>query len=206
MRALAVAGATALIICGWWLVRNQILYGDPFAWRVFEEVFVKDRPTPEYFLSQGFSAASYLGLVGEWTFWTFWGTFGQANIFLPEWVYWVCLGVSGCIIVGWIRRSLERGREESPSAGVRLGRWILLLQIVFLVASFLRFNVVFFQGQARYLLPAATAIAIFMALGMLSTLPRGWRRAASYLLSAAFFGYGLATLLVWGLPGYAAGR
>ena len=205
LRTLLVAGAAALIICGWWLVRNQVLYGDPFALRVFQEVFGKDRPTPEYFLSRGFSAGTYAELVGVYTFRSFWGTFGQANIFLPGSVYWICLAVSVWIVAGWIRRGWEGRRGGGPAAGTGLGRWILLLQIALLAASFLRFNVTFFQAQARYLLPAATAIAIFMALGMLCILPNRWRKAASILLSAAFFGYGVAALLMWGLPGYSAG-
>jgi hypothetical protein len=201
-KAIAVAAGIALIICGWWLVRNQLLYGDPFAWKAFVNIFGKGRPTPESFLSKGFSFLTYLGVVGVYTFKTFWGTFGQANIFLPGWLYEVWLAVSGLILLGWIKNALERRRRVKDEPEIKFARWILLLQIIFLFAFFMRFNTTFFQGQARYLLSAVTPIAIFLAQGLLGAFPIRWRKQAAYSLSVVFFAYSFAALFFWGLPGY----
>ena len=208
--ALASAAGTALVICGWWLVRNQVLYGDPFALSRFVEIFSRGRPAPAYFFSRGFSFLVYLGVVATFTFKTFWGAFGRANIFLPHPVYLFWLGVSGVILIGWTLRILtgrigtrrNRAQEEAEGLGIKFARLILVLEFAFLFAFFLRFNMVFFQGQARYVLLAATPIAIFMAVGTLAVFPRRWRKIAALLLSGTFFAYGMLALLAWGLPAF----
>ena len=48
-RDIGIATGVALLICGWWLVRNQILYGDLLAQRAFLSAFV-DRPSPQLFM------------------------------------------------------------------------------------------------------------------------------------------------------------
>ncbi|HEX8834666.1 MAG TPA: glycosyltransferase family 39 protein, partial [Abditibacteriaceae bacterium] len=48
----AVAGV-ALLVCGWWLLRNTRLYGDPFAMRIFDEAFRNSSPRPSAFMTDG---------------------------------------------------------------------------------------------------------------------------------------------------------
>ncbi|MEN6401358.1 MAG: hypothetical protein ABFD94_05385, partial [Armatimonadia bacterium] len=47
LKNLALLAGIVVVLTGWWFVRNQMLYGDPLAARVFEELFSKDRATPE---------------------------------------------------------------------------------------------------------------------------------------------------------------
>jgi len=200
--AVGLAAGTALVICGWWVVRNQIIYGEPFVVRSYAERFSPTQSS-EFFLSRGASGASYMLLVVVHTFWTFWGSFGQAQIFMPTWVYMSWLGVSGAIVGGWVVRARRKREREAGEAGMRLARLILLLEIGLLLAFLLRLNVVLFQAQARYLLIGATPIAIFMAVGLLTVFPERWRKRTAVLVSGVFFAYGMLALLVWGLPGYA---
>jgi len=70
-RDIGLMTAAAAVIGGWWLVRNQALYGDPLASRAFLEAF-RDRPTPAYFLvKQGLTLGQYVLLVLGITFASF---------------------------------------------------------------------------------------------------------------------------------------
>jgi len=155
--------AAALAVSGWWLARNQVLYGDVFAAGVFMEAF-KGRPTPDFFFQRGFSLAGYLLFwVGRYTFASSWGVFGNMDVFMPWWIY-VALGVL-CVIsaAGVVRFLLSWKRLDiwHRQALMLLG-FSLLLELV----VFLRFNMAFFQAQARYLFPVLPVWAMLICLGL----------------------------------------
>lgn len=72
-----VVGAIFVVLTGWWLARNQMLYGDPLAKKAFDWYFA-DTPLFERFRRGGFTFGMYLErLVFPTTFATFWGAFGH---------------------------------------------------------------------------------------------------------------------------------
>ena len=190
-RDAAVSTAVALALCGWWLVRNQIIYGDPLAQKAFLSAF-QDRPSPQSFMAQYevtpplyvvqvaiITLASSLGMFGP--------PFGNRFAFFPYWVY----------LIFWVKALGEGGGflRYLPRAGLadwqRQAWWLSGLLGLLLVVSFVRFNLSFFQAQARYLFPALPPAALALCLGLNELAPSRWRPAA---LAA---GVGLVALLAF---------
>jgi 4-amino-4-deoxy-L-arabinose transferase-like glycosyltransferase len=201
LRDLAVATGVALLIAGWWLARNQVLYGDPLAQKAFLGAF-QDRPSPADILSLGrVGLAGYVGIVFAWTSASATGVFGPvyANrfAFFPSWVYITTGVVAITGILGFFLRYLQSAKL---SAWQRQAWWLCGLLAVLLLASFVRFNLSFFQAQARYLFPALPPAALAFALGLEQLSPgraRPWVLLAAAVLLAALSIVGLP---LWILP------
>ena len=107
--------------------------------------------------------------VGWWTGRSLIGVFGYMDVFLLErsapqaspTLYRVCLLALLLMGVGWLL-SLRNGLD-GPSKAVHAANGALLLVVV---ALFIRFNLEYFQGQARYLYPAVAPLAIGFGLGL----------------------------------------
>lgn len=164
LRGYAAFTGVAVIICGVWWVRNQILYGDPLAQRVFIDLFLRDRATPEYFLQRGVSGIGYLLMIAWGTALSFWGVFGQANVYMPEWFYVGGWLLGAAVVLGLVRASV---RGSAPWAGNRAEWAVAAVGIALVVAFYLRFNMIFYQVQARYLFTGIGPLSVIMAAGWL---------------------------------------
>ncbi|MBI3912255.1 MAG: glycosyltransferase family 39 protein [Armatimonadetes bacterium] len=212
-RGLAISFGVALAIGGPWLARNYVLYGDPLANRAFTWYFADTRRY-EWFREQGVDFFTYLGqLVLPVTFDSFWGAFGHLNrpeLFMgalnrdyppTSWVYPILLmatlaAVAGCVV--WYLRARRQATAEGVAVGLVLG-----LATALVVASFLRFNTVFFQAQGRYLFLALGPISLAMAGGWLQLTPKRWwwyTAAGGGVLMLALALYALFGVVV---PGFA---
>jgi 4-amino-4-deoxy-L-arabinose transferase-like glycosyltransferase len=165
-----IVGLVATVIAAPWLARNASLYSDPLGLKIFEEGFAGS-PRAETFI-QAFGGGAYLvQWVGWWTLRSLFGVFGYAMLLLPRWVY-----VCGGLLLLVCACGMVRARVRECDAKLRRG-WALcglLFALVFL--GFLRFNMTYFQAQARYLLPALSAMALFLGVGWFTWLPE--RRVA----------------------------
>jgi len=196
LRDLAVSTGLALLIGGWWLARNQVLYGDLLAQQAFLLAF-RDRPSPQYFMERyHVSPLAYvLTVVLPVTVATAWGAFGPVYgnrfAFFPFWVY--LFFTAKALVEG---ASFGRCLRRAPLADwQRQGWWVSAVLLGLLLLGFIRFNLSFFQAQARYLFPALPPVAAALCLGLNELAPRRWQRIA--LLS----GMGLLVLLAFvGLP------
>lgn len=163
----AVVGALVVGIWGWWVARNMMLYGEPLALNVFQSIFLKDRATPEFFLNRGISWSGYWMLVAYQTWLSLWGVFGQATVYMPRLFY--CMGamLAGLAAVGLIARAARSRGADAAGDGLTRLRWALaILLLLFVLATFLRFNTVFYQAQARYLLGASVVLVSLLASGI----------------------------------------
>ena len=199
-RDLLLATALAAAIGGWWLARNQALYGDPLAQSAFVDAF-QDRPSPqEYMARYDVPVPFYIVQVILWTCATALGVFGPVHsnrfVFFPVWVY-VLVGVLGLLALGGFARYLRRTRLADWQ---RQGWWLCLALFALLAAGFVRFNFSFFQAQARYLFPALPAAALALALGIEEFLPVRWRAAGMIALPLALAALSLIMLPVWIVP------
>ncbi len=161
-RGIGLTVAAALVVCGWWWVRNQILYGDPLAHRVFVELFSVDRATPEWFFERGLSGVGYVLMIFWGTALSFWGVFGQANVYLPGYGYLVGWAFGLLAITGLVRATRSR---RSFWAAAPLCWLLACLGLAFVLAFYLRFNMIFYQVQARYLFTAIGPLAALFAAG-----------------------------------------
>jgi len=177
--AATLALVITLLVSGWWLVRNYMLYGDPLLQRTFLEVFAGTAKAQD-FINQGMTWGQYARLVADWTFRSFWFAYGMPETartglpnFLPDSVY---LGL-GVLTLGAVVGFVLRLREPSP-LWVRV--WLLLagLCLVLTLVSFVLFVRVFFQTQGRYFYPALLPISVFWALGWERLVPERYRPTA----------------------------
>jgi len=202
LRDLAVVTAVALVIAGPWLVRNQLLYGDPLAQRAFLEGFKGRRPSPESMMrmAPALGLTGYIEMVAAWTFASALGVFGPISemsfVFYPWPVYVVAAVVALAAAVGFLRHLLRR---QITGWGARA--WVVMGAFgALLLASFVRFNFDFFQAQARYLFPAISPAALAFALGveeLASPRQRWWVSCAVAALLAVL---AFAGLLLWIAP------
>ena len=166
LAAMAVACVGGVAIGLPWLVRNTMLYGDPVAQHIFMTAF-KNTAHPGQVMP-AFHCDSLAQLFATvtipWTFYSFWGVFASMSLFLPISIYGMLLAFSLASIMGailWIRR--EGHTLDAPKQAMLWGYAVL---ISLSVAALVRFNLVFFQAQGRYLYSALVPIATFVVIGL----------------------------------------
>ena len=147
--------APIVALTGWWFVRNQILYGDPFATRLIyvSAIFPRDSPLtlPELF---------QINL--PWLWQTFWG--GPTPGDFPETLLWVLVGVVAVGALGMILFTLRRWQRLD--AGVRATFALMALWLAFILLAQLQFiRTSGGTDQGRYLFPAIASFALFFAIG-----------------------------------------
>jgi hypothetical protein len=193
--AATLALVMTLLVSGWWLARNYILYGDPLLQRTFLEVFAGTAKAQD-FINQGMTWGQYAQLVADWTFRSFWFAYGAPETartglpnFLPSSVY---LGL-GVLTLGAAMGFVLRLREPSP-LWARV--WLLLagLCLVLTLVSFVLFVRVFFQTQGRYFYPALLPISVFWALGWERLVSERYRPTALLGLTGVMFALALGCL------------
>jgi hypothetical protein len=118
----------------------------------------------------------------------------------PSWIYPLLALWTWAVLIG-LARAYYRGRRgfgrEAWITGLLLGTYTLLV-----FASFLRFNLEYFQAQGRYLFPALAPIALAFATGWLhwfSVRRERWGAATLAALMLALAGYALFGVVV---PGF----
>ncbi len=161
-----------LIVTGWWLVRNQILYGDPLGWSMMLAAnWQMIRPSP---LSIPEALAILWRARG-----TYWGMFGWTNVAFPDLVYRLIDVGTGIALVGLViglgRTMLGEASGRRRFALVLLVIWPLL--IFASLVHWLQINRA--ADQWRLLFPAVAPIAILLALGIeeiIQAPSRLWRK------------------------------
>lgn len=176
LRAGLGVGIPLLIVAPWW-IRNMQLYGDPLALKAFSEAFVGT--------AQASNFIEAFGAYGYWTQWVGWwtlrssiGAFGYMDIFLPNILYGGFALVTLLLLGKGVARS---GEPFDPAA--RASVWMAVGFSAIVLLMFIRFNLQYFQGQARYLFPAMAPFAAWVGLGAEALL--GSRRWVPLALAAA---------------------
>jgi 4-amino-4-deoxy-L-arabinose transferase-like glycosyltransferase len=226
-----------------WMVRNQKLYGDPFAITAFNAAFVGspqphhvaipsmvndgdeayvaafeevvnaepdlpprqllDRVHDKVGMTGGAQFVYWTDWVGWWTARSFVGVFGYMDVFILDSAgetgsgtfYRVVLGLMAVCAVFWLL-SLRGADATTRAIHATYGVFLVVIALLFV-----RFNLQYFQGQARYLYPAIAPIAVGLGLGLCQALGRhkewGWAVAAValsvvqvFVLSALTAGFG----------------
>lgn len=148
----------ALLLGGWLLVRNWLLYGDPTAANQFVRMAGGDR---HYTLLQVLGESG-----GIWR--SFFATFGWMNVAPPAWVYVVWDGIAIVAAAGFI---LGTGRailqnpawRRLPDLPLAL---LLALWLPLVYAGLVQFLLRTPAAQGRLLFPALVPLAIGAAYGL----------------------------------------
>ncbi|MBN2394118.1 MAG: glycosyltransferase family 39 protein [Anaerolineae bacterium] len=169
MSGLIVVGVIALVLAGWWFVRNWILYGDPTGMRTLNELWA------------GRSAGGNWWAIGQglpylWA--SLWGRFGYGQIPLPQGIYTAILVVCAIGLLGYVIPGQRRF-----TAGLAL---LLILTIVVYCTIVLYYMLIQPAGaMGRFLFPALPAFAIVVVGGFCGWLRTPVRTAVSVSLSMA---------------------
>ena len=167
-RAAGAALGAAALVAGWWVVRNLVLYGEPFATTLQAVLAGNLRPSWQP-----------LALLREWDGFvkSFWGVFGGFNVIYADGVYDAffllsALGVAS-VLVALARPGLGRDPRVRALALLAAGN---LLAVAAWTSRLL-------GSQGRLLFPSSTAIAVLAALGV-AALPARARRVTQVAVPA----------------------
>ncbi|MGC9394691.1 MAG: glycosyltransferase family 39 protein [Anaerolineae bacterium] len=155
MSGLLVVSGIALLMAGWWFVRNWVLYGDPTGMRVVNELWAGRSARDNWW-------AIGQGLPYLWA--SLWGRFGYGQIPLPQGVYTAILVVCAVALLGYV---LPGRRRFAPEIA-----FLLILTTVLYSAIVLYYMLIQPAGaMGRFLFPALPAFAIVVVGGL-----SGWLR------------------------------
>ena len=211
-----IVAGVMFCICGLWLVRNTILYGDPLGARIFDEAFASSPSRKEFVqAATGATGFAYLRAWLTIAFATCWGFFGGPNTaiamlnpfgsrgprfeafsVLPLMIFPFATTIVA--IFGTVKWKLREWKNPvlPMLPKIALIWWSLAFFGVVLVLW--RFNLTYFQAQARYLHPAFLPMCLIFALG--------WRTifGAGRALKIFSFGFGGVLLLItlWNVFGW----
>ena len=171
--------APAVLMTGWWFLRNYQLYGDWLGWNAFLAT-VGQRPQP----------ATLAQLWGERVGFAqaYWGLFGGVSVPMPGWVYTALnLAVLAAVIglawgVLWTLRGQRLALTDLTLWGLVLG-WLGLITV-----GLVRWTSLTWASQGRLIFPAISAISVLAVFG----LDRLWRWLPGIVVS----GMGLLALAV----------
>lgn len=151
---------TILITAGPWLIRNYILYGDPLGMNVFVTGFHGTKTADEMISQFGFYTYWTEGVLFS-TSLSFWGVFSYMEISMPLWIHVTLLALIAVACIGFVMRFFQHPSREELRVHM-----LNLMVFFFVITAFLRFNSIYFQGQARYLFPAIFPIASGFGYGI----------------------------------------
>lgn len=200
LRGTAWMGLVAFAVCGWWYIRNAVLYGELLPLKAFNESFAGTMQASQVAERVG-GWGNYLFLMAQMIFQSFWAVYGTAKtarvgapLFLPDQLYLLFAIVCAISLFGLARLHFKSRTEMTETQ--RFGVWILFAALGLVAASFLAFILKYFQAQGRYLYPAMLPICVLTALGWRAAVPTKYGALATGLLFAllgaaalAFFRY-----------------
>ncbi len=198
----ALAGAAAAV-CGWWLIRNVVIYGDPLGWRVYRTIFGPNLRQERLTFEE-----VQLFLVVQLR--SYWAAFGWMNVQAPEWFHAGVRALCWAAVAGFVwlaaRRLWRSRRGTRGSAWLDAGVLVvlalaLLAQEAYLLSVLTRCNASCYQG--RYLFPVAAPIAVLLATGLVALVPRCHAVPAVVGLAATAATTAIYLLIAVIVPAYA---
>lgn len=162
LRTLALAGAIAALLAGWWYVRNYQLYGDALALRASQQIW-----------GRGDSINTTVrGVLDEarGIYYSFWMTLGYLNVGGPEWLYPYTFvltagGALGSLML-LVRAIRQRQRERLFALGLC---WLVALAVVAAQVATTRQIA---SSQGRILFPGLIGFASLIVIGWSTWIPR----------------------------------
>jgi len=185
----------ALAVCGWWFIRNLLLYGELMgvdAWLSHTETV---RPEPIGFLEvipqlQGLEVS-------------YWAVFGWFNVLVAPWMYkvwWVLVRLAALGLLFFLAEQFTRRRAPRET---RLGLAVVACSFLLVFGSVWRFIMIVLGAQGRYLFPAVAAASVLLMKGLSWWVSRWGEGILAGFLLVAHLAAVLAALFLFILPAYA---
>lgn len=168
IKAVSIFGVCVLLISGWWFVRNIVLYGDPLVVDRFYGILreVRAYEFHNFGIWQMFTTTPWVPV----TFKSAYASFDWNFLFLPDWFYWVVLGLVVTSILGLV---IGWGRQNNRKLKV-------VLIVCLAAAGFTFYQTVIqsskysFQPQGRHMYPALAAFLILGMVGLVKVARLAW--------------------------------
>ncbi len=182
-----------ILMTGWWALRNIRLYGE---WTGLSAMWAT------WGVRSPITLSGYMIEIQNFRT-TFWANFGYGNVPMPEWVYslinvFLLGGAVGLIFLGlrWLR-------EKRPLDAIRRDQLIFLATWTILTAlGLLWYMQRTFSVTGRQLFPVFAPIALGLAAGWASYVPRRWQPAAAGILSGLMLVFAVGALVGVLIPAY----
>jgi hypothetical protein len=201
----------ALLIAGWWYLRNIQLYDDWSGWNAFIAVLGK-RATPAN-LSQLWDE--------RWGFMlSYWGLFGGLNVPMADWIYRLLnvlavvsavgfVAYSARLIVSWYFSSSKPGRGVRTHLANILNfvsdNFALLVCVLWTAAvifGLVRWATVTWSSQGRLVFSSISALCTIFVLGLIGWMPRTIGKGVIVAISGFLFIVSALAPFVWITPSY----
>lgn len=203
----------ALLVAGWWYVRNERLYGDWLGWNAFVAV-----------LGQRSQPASLAQLWGERNgfMMSYWGLFGGVNVPMSPWIYQLLNGVLIFSCIGfllYLAQRLRTWRRDFSPLRLRVGHlstavlafiethYALVICALFAAAviyGLIQWATTTWSSQGRLVFTAISALCTLMTVGVVGWMPPQPARVAATILAAFLIVIAAAAPFVWIRPAYRA--
>lgn len=194
-----------LLISSWWFLRNQILYGDPLAYKLVAASALPPRDAP-------LTMAELTQINLPWLWQTFWG--GPTPGDFPQALSVLLLIAFGAAIGGTVLYLVRERRALGADRLAMLG--LMTAWLAFILVAQLQFiRTASGTDQGRYLFPAVATIALSYVLGwseivwrVMARVRRAFslaeaQRGVAVFGSAFFIALPAFVLIGYTLPAYA---
>ncbi len=174
VRAVLLLALAAFAVCGWWFIRNRLLYGEAMAFRLHVFLAGNGRAIPDPW-----------ALLREWDGFlkSYWGVFGAFNVIYTDIVYEFFFGLTALAVGAVLVFVIRRGRANDAWSALLLLFSILNIVAVGYWTSRLT------GSQGRLLFPSIAAHGILWVMSL-----REYRLGRVLLVLVALTVFGLALL------------
>jgi hypothetical protein len=204
LRLGAIAVGVALLVGGWWLIRNQFVYGEPTSMARQVEAWGGFRSNAPDLAA----AVRELGFLHD----SFWGVFGYGQLPMPAVAYAVPRLLGLLSLGGWALATVRRRTQRTSPAVAPPGHLQRSTIAVLASAGVITFAVVFVRmtlidtaNFGRYLFVSLAFVAPLYALGLVEW-TGGQTRLVTAGVGAVMLGLALFALLGVLRPAYGSPR
>lgn len=206
-REMLVSAFVFGFVAGWWYVRNQLTYGDPFALNAFLNVVGGNLEIPDMSLSSLWDQFRLLRF-------SLWGLFGHISVLMrPEWIYLffdfsALFGLAG--FIWWLGRDVFIALRQSLTATFRslttylVSRKLLVITVIWLSTVLALGARWFFAAgiQGRLIFPGLAAGAVLWTLGATTIFQRLSPRVFALSVTLPMAAFAVAVVPAYLVPVY----